>query len=171
MKKFKKILATISSITLMSCFGDIKSEAVKYNKNSVPYALELKKKPTEGQVFEELQKVENFINSECAKYTPKQLFENTLKYESEYLYKLKGCGEKLAEWLSNRCYFRDEFSVTKEGTLNTEPTFKLDKHYYDVVLRGEIGCCRMIVGFYSTLLTMSGIEHYVLCSETNHKNH
>ena len=62
MKKFNKILAIASAVMLISCVEGVSSRAVKYNEKDVPYALELPEKPTEDQVFNELQKVEDFIN-------------------------------------------------------------------------------------------------------------
>ena len=87
MKKFKKILATISSITLMLCFGDIKSEAVRYNEQGVPIDLELSKNFDDEELCKVLQDVNKFISNTDSYVTFDEAIANTSVLESRYLYK------------------------------------------------------------------------------------
>ncbi|MBQ3092685.1 MAG: hypothetical protein IJC57_00240 [Clostridia bacterium] len=169
MKKLNKILAITSTIMLMSCVGG-SPRAVKYNEKGVPYALELPKNPTETQVFNELQIVEDFIYSKSKSYGHEKLMVNTLKSISRFVFLKKGCSPCLAEWISNQYYFKDLNTVNDYMLKNPFKRSEIDSHYYQEVLEGNVGICCVIAGYFYNLLRNSNIDCKIVSLTTSPTN-
>ena len=151
MKKLDKILAIASSVMFMSCVVGVSPRAVKYNEKGIPYALELPKNPTEAQVFEELQIVEDFINKKHKEFSEDQLLHNTLKFCSEVYCKSTGTKSFVFKNLELTNVF------CKRASINTSD---LNERFYQGVLDGEMGVCTIKQGYFHTLLKNANIECY-----------
>ncbi|MBP3320111.1 MAG: hypothetical protein J6K87_00480 [Clostridia bacterium] len=129
----------------------VSPRAVKYNKKGIPYALELPEKPTEAQVFNELQIVEDFINKKHKEFSKNQLLNNTLKFYSEVYCTYTG---------TKPIVFKD-FNITNvfcgRARINTSD---FNERFYQGVLDGEMGVCTIKQGYFHTLLKNANIECY-----------
>ena len=171
MKKLNKILAITSAVMFMSCVGGVSPRAVKYNEKGIPYALELPENPTEAQVFEELQIVENIICEKCEKFSIDQLWHNTFKFHSEIYYCHKDCPEELAKWLASKYIFKDlktQIRCCEEAALDYS---KITERFYQGVLDGEMGVCQVTSGYFYILLKNAGVECYCMDLNSNTGGH
>ena len=151
MKKFNKILAIASVVMFVSCVGGVSPRAVKYNEKGIPYALELPKNPTEAQVFNELQIVEDFINKKHKEFAEDQLLHNTLKFCSEVYCKSTGTKSFVFKNLELTNVFCERARIN---------TSDLNERFYQGVLDGEMGVCTIKQGYFHTLLKNANIECY-----------
>lgn len=145
----------------------VSPRAVKYNEKGIPYALELPENPTETQVFEELQIVENIIREKCEKFSIDQLWHNTFKFHSEIYYCHKGCPEELAKWLASKYIFKDlktQKRCCEEAALDYS---KITERFYQGVLDGEMGVCQVKSGYFYILLRNAGVECYCMSLISN----
>ena len=149
MKKLDKILAIASAVMFMSCVGG-SPRAVKYNEKGIPYALELPENPTETQVFEELQIVEDFVNKKHKEFSHDQLENNTFDIYIKVYY----------GFTTARVFVFEDPKTGASWTSGGVFTSDLHKGYYQGVLDGKMGVSSMKRGYFCTLLKNANIECY-----------
>lgn len=160
MKKLNKILAITSAVMFMFCVGGGSPRAVKYNEKGIPYSLELPENPTETQVFEELQIVEDYINK--IKCSPEKSLHNTIKFYSEVYCKSTGTKPFIFKDLKTAGAFY------RHAVINVSD---LNERFYQGVLDGEMGVCQVTSGYFYILLNNAGIECYCMSLSLNTGGH
>lgn len=167
MKKLKNILATISSAIVIVCSGTIGVKSEVVYENETPSGLRYTISNDPKEIFDDMQILEDYIEDKIGCSGFKTASERTLRWESEYCYKLRGYDPKKAESLATKMSFKDDKdSFNALSAIKTKHE-ELNKHYYVRTLEeNEVGTCRAISGWISEMLNKTKINCQIITVDT-----